>query len=85
MYTHTHSHYTLTTHTQFDRFDPKEGRISERDFAKMILSYADINDQQKKKYMKRVKRAYEDGRSERERHRFILCYQVLCVSILTHL
>ena len=28
----------------------------------MILSYADINDQQKKKYMKRVKRAYEDGK-----------------------
>ena len=33
----------------------------------MILSYADINDQQKKKYMKRVKRAYEDGKvRERE-------------------
>ena len=28
----------------------------------MILSYADINDQQKKKYMKRVKRAYQDGK-----------------------
>ena len=28
----------------------------------MILSYADMNDQQKKKYMKRVKRAYEDGK-----------------------
>ena len=27
----------------------------------MILSYADMNDQQKK-YMKRVKRAYEDGK-----------------------
>ena len=35
----------------------------------MILSYADINDQQKKKYMKRVKRAYEDGKvRERESH-----------------
>ena len=80
MHTYTHSHYTLTTRTQFDRFDPEEGRISERDFAKMILSYADINDQQKKKYMKRVKRAYEDGKvRERERHRFILCNQDLCV------
>ena len=27
----------------------------------MILSYADMNDQQKK-YMKRIKRAYEDGK-----------------------
>ena len=48
--------------SQFNRFDPEDGRISERDFAKMILSYADINDQQKKKYIKRVKRAYEDGK-----------------------
>jgi Ca2+-binding EF-hand superfamily protein len=47
---------------EFSRFDPEEGRISERDFAKMILSYADINSQQKKKYMKRVKRVYEDGK-----------------------
>ena len=70
-----HTHYTLTTLTQFDRFDPEEGRISERDFAKMILSYADINDQQKKKYMKRVKRAYEDGKV-RERKRETQIYTV---------
>ena len=79
--THTHSHYTLTTRTQFDRFDPKEGRISERDFAKMILSYADINDQQKKKYMKRVKRAYEDGKV-RERDTDLYCATRFCVYAL---
>ena len=45
---------------QFNRFDPEDGRISERDFAKMVLSYADMNDQQRKKYMKRVKREYGD-------------------------
>ena len=74
----THSHYTLTTHTQFDRFDPEEGRISERDFAKMILSYADINDQQKKKYMKRVKRAYED-RKVREREIYTVQPGFVCM------
>ena len=73
-----HSHYTLTTHTQFDRFDPEEGRISERDFAKMILSYADINDQQKKKYMKRVKRAYED-RKVREREIYTVQPGFVCM------
>ncbi|CAI8033646.1 Calcium uptake protein 1, mitochondrial [Geodia barretti] len=45
---------------EFNRFDPEDSRISERDFAKMVLSYADMNDQQRKKYMKRVKREYGD-------------------------
>ena len=78
-----HTHYTLTTRTQFDRFYPEEGRISERDFAKMILSYADINDQQKKKYLKRVKRAYEDGKvRERERDTDLYCATRFCVYAL---
>ena len=82
---HTHSRYTLTTRTQFDRFDPKEGRISERDFAKMILSYADINDQQKK-YMKRVKRAYEDGKvRERETQIYTVQPGFVCIYIDTSL
>ena len=49
----------------------------------MILSYADINDQQKKKYMKRVKRAYEDGKvRERERDRDLYCATRICVCML---
>ena len=82
IYTHTHTHVIHSPHApSLTGLTPEEGKISERDFAKMILSYADINDQQKKKYnMKRVKRAYEDGKvRERERHRFILCNQVVCV------
>ena len=47
---------------QFNRFDPEDGRIMERDFARMILSYADINSQQKKKFMKRIKRVYGHGK-----------------------
>ena len=50
----------------------------------MILSYADINDQQKKKYMKRVKRAYEDGKV-RERDTDLYCATRICVCLLTHL
>jgi Ca2+-binding EF-hand superfamily protein len=49
---------------EFNRFDPQDGRITERDFARMILSYADINDQQKKKYRKRVKKVYEEDSQE---------------------
>ena len=37
----------------------------------MILSYADINDQQKKKYIKRVKRAYEDGKVSGQRVNYL--------------
>ena len=81
-----HCIYTLTTLTQFDRFDPEEGGISERDFAKMILPYADINDQQKKKYMKRVKRAYEDGKvRERETQIYTVLPGFVCIYIDTSL
>ena len=44
----------------------------------MILSYADINDQQK---MKRVKRAYEDGKV-RERDTDLNCATRICVYAL---
>ena len=50
----------------------------------MILSYADINDQQKKKYMKRVKRAYEDGKV-RERDTDLYCATRFCVYAFTPL
>ena len=63
--------FVLPPSLQFNRFDPEDGHISERDFAKMILSYADINDQQKKKYIKRVKRAYEDGKVSGQRVNYL--------------
>ena len=45
---------------QFNRYEPNdEGRISERQFAKMILSYADFTHQEKKKYLKRLKVAFK--------------------------
>ena len=43
---------------QFDRFDPTDGRISELDFAKLVLSSTFLNNQGKKKFRKRVKEAY---------------------------
>ena len=52
----------------------------------MILSYADINDQQKKKYMKRVKRAYEDGKvRERETRIYTVLPGFVCIYIDTSL
>ena len=45
---------------QFNRYEPnEEGRITERQFAKMILSYADFTHQEKKKYLKRLKVAFQ--------------------------
>ena len=43
---------------QFDRFDPDDGRISELDFAKLVLSSTYLNKQAKKKYYKRIKGIY---------------------------
>ena len=48
----------LSPPTQFEHYDPVDGRISERNFAKLVLSSASMNDQRKKKYIKRVKKVY---------------------------
>ena len=56
--THTHTH----THTlQFEQYDPEKGRISELNFARLILSQTDLNDQCRKKHFKRIKRTYPAG------------------------
>lgn len=46
------------TSLQFDQYDQVNGRISEMDFTRLILSYATMNDQRRKKYFKRVKKVY---------------------------
>ena len=43
---------------QFDRFEPEGGKIREIDFSRLILAHAALNDQGKKKLLKRVKREY---------------------------
>lgn len=43
---------------QFDRFDQVHGKIAELDFSRLILSYASMNDQRRKKFFKRVKKKY---------------------------
>ena len=49
---------------QFDRYDQIDGRISELDFSRLMLSYATINQQRKKKHFKRIKRVYGSGLSD---------------------
>jgi len=43
---------------EFDRFEPEDDTITEKDFCELLLSYADVSDQEKKVYMKRVRKAY---------------------------
>ncbi len=51
-------HVPPHTPTQFERFDMVNGRISEYDFAKFILSHSVVNEQRRKKYLGRMKKAY---------------------------
>ena len=44
---------------QFNRFGPKDGVISERDFAHFVVDYAPINSQKKKKIIQRIKKKYD--------------------------
>ena len=48
---------------QFDRFEPEDGKIREIDFSRLILAHATLNDQGKKKLLKRVKREYGKNHS----------------------
>lgn len=43
---------------QFNNFHPVNGKICERDFAKFILSYSSMNNQGKKKFIKRIRKRY---------------------------
>lgn len=45
---------------EFNRYEPDNGRISERDFASMLLTYAGFPDKKKALMIRRVKRAYKD-------------------------
>lgn len=51
-------------HLQFDRYDQVNGRISEYDFAYLVLSYSTMNDQRRKKYYKRIKKVYGNELSD---------------------
>ena len=43
---------------QFNNYQRVNGCISEYDFVKLILSYSSMNDQAKKKYMKRIRKRF---------------------------
>ena len=43
---------------------PVNNRISEYDFAKSVLTFSSMNDQAKKKFLKRIRRKYGKGLSD---------------------
>ncbi|XP_055333532.1 calcium uptake protein 1, mitochondrial-like [Paramacrobiotus metropolitanus] len=49
---------------EFERMEPKSGKISERTFAKMLLTYAGISEQKQKRMLKRVKERFQGEASE---------------------
>lgn len=49
--------------SQFDRYDPlyeEKGKISEKDFGQILLTYAGYPDQKKSRMLKRVKKKYKE-------------------------
>lgn len=50
---------------QFDRYDQVDGKIAELDFTRLILSYASMNNQRRKKFFKRVKKKYGNSLCDR--------------------
>ena len=52
---------TFDFYWQFNRYKPEEGKITERDFASMMLTYAGFPDKKKALMIRRVKKAYKDS------------------------
>lgn len=49
---------------QFNRYDPVDGKITEKNFASSLLAFAGFKDTRGKKMMKRIKKAYTDEESQ---------------------
>ncbi len=50
---------------QFNRYEPDDdGKISERDFAEILLLYAGLSEVKRIKMMRRVKKAFSDEESQ---------------------
>ena len=47
---------------QFNRYEPDDGRITERDFAHILLLYAGLNETKRIKMLKRVKKEFKDAK-----------------------
>jgi hypothetical protein len=45
---------------QFQRYEPEDGKITEKDFGDILLLYAGLNENKRIKMMKRVKKAFKD-------------------------
>lgn len=46
---------------QFLSYDPEDGKITEKQFADMLLTYSSFNDKKKQIILKRVKKAFKDN------------------------
>ncbi|CAH1246099.1 MICU1 [Branchiostoma lanceolatum] len=49
---------------EFERYDPDDGKISVRDFCDVMLTYAGLSDNRKKKMMARVKKYFKEKEDE---------------------
>jgi len=45
---------------EFNKYLPDDGKIAEHDFAHLLLLHATLSDQAKKKFIRRVKKVYND-------------------------
>lgn len=57
---------------QFNRYQPDDGRISEKDFASMLLTYAGFPDKKKALMIRRVKKAYKGDENAKVGECFVL-------------
>jgi Ca2+-binding EF-hand superfamily protein len=62
---------------EFQRFDPVDDKISERDFAESLVAYAGMSAKKKSKMLKRVKKTFKDDPTGITYKEFLDFFQVL--------
>ena len=46
---------------QFNSYDPKDGQITEWDFADMLLTYSSFHEKKKQKILRKVKKYFKEN------------------------
>lgn len=53
--------FTCFVNFQFNSYDPKDGQITERDFADMLLTYSSFHEKKKQKILRKVKKHFKEN------------------------
>ena len=58
---------------QFNSYDPKDGQITEWDFADMLLTYSSFHEKKKQKILRKVKKHFKENSQVGPVNKLVTC------------